>query len=79
MTSQEKYDHVFIEVLELESGEIPAGLAYQSVARWDSLGHVELISQLEEAFDVRFDVDETIDFDSYEMGKRILERHDVRF
>lgn len=73
MTNLEKYNKVFCDALEVTSEQLP-GLAYQMVAAWDSVGHMGLIAELEDAFGIMMDTDDIIDFSSYEKGKEILEK-----
>lgn len=72
-----RYDQVFIEALDVEGSQLNAELLYQSVPNWDSVGHMQLISGLEDAFDIMLDTDDIIDFNSYEAGKKILIRYGV--
>lgn len=71
MNSLEKYNHAFIESLEVSEDQL-AGLKYQEIANWDSVGHMGLIAALEDAFDIMMDTDDIIDLSSYEKGKEIL-------
>ena len=76
MSLLEKYNEVFITNLKVTEGEL-AVLTYQSVPAWDSVGHMGLITALEEAFDIMIDTDDIIDFSSYEIGKGILKKYNV--
>lgn len=76
MTNREKYNKVFVENLDVEEGQL-AGLQYQGVPAWDSVGHMGLISELEDAFDIQFETDDIVDFGSYEKGIEILKKYDV--
>ncbi len=78
MTNTETYNHVFMETLGVSEDEL-AGLEYLAVPNWDSLGHMNLIACLEEAFDIMMDTDDIIDFSSYEKGKEILAKYDIEF
>lgn len=71
MTTTEQYDLVFCETFEIEELKL-AGLSYQGVPLWDSIGHMALIAALEDAFDVMMETDDIIDLSSYEKGKEIL-------
>ncbi len=71
MTNLEKYDNAFCQALEVEPEQLE-GLAYQAVESWDSVGHMSLIAELEDAFDIMMDTDDIIDFSSYAKGKEIL-------
>jgi len=77
MSSAEKYDAAFIETFMLETKDL-AALKYQEVESWDSVGHMALIAALEEAFSIELDIDDIIEFSSYEAGKAILVKYDVQ-
>lgn len=74
MSNLEKYNGVFCKVFEIKEADL-AELTYQSITQWDSVGHMNLISELEDTFDIMFSTDDVIDFNSYETGKKILEEH----
>lgn len=76
MSLLEKYNDVFVSNLQISQQQLPE-LAYQSVPAWDSVGHMGLITALEEAFDIMIDMDDIIDFSSYEKGKEILKKYNV--
>jgi acyl carrier protein len=42
---------------------------------WDSMGHVALVSSLEQAFGVSFDVDEVMEMEDVRQIVRIVEAH----
>ncbi|WP_139651417.1 acyl carrier protein [Raoultibacter phocaeensis] len=79
MSNSETYDQIFLETLELEEEQLGDGLEYQSVSNWDSVGHMQLTSALEDAFDIMLDTDDIIDFTSYSVGKDILRKYGVEF
>lgn len=79
MSNIEKYDQAFAEILNV-SPEQMAGLKYQDIEAWDSIGHMGLIAVIEDAFDIMMDTDDIIDFSSYEKGKEILtNNYDIEF
>jgi hypothetical protein len=79
MTNSEKYGQAFCEVFEITEDSL-AGLKYQDISQWDSVGHMSLIARLEEDFDIMMDTDDIIDFSSFEKGKEILsENYDIEF
>lgn len=71
MSNYEKYLNLFVEVLNIPEDQV-AQLVYQGVESWDSVGHMALVSALEETFDIMMDTDDIIDFSSFEKGKEIL-------
>ena len=72
----EKYLNVFVEIFEVTKEEAEQ-LTYQSIQAWDSVGHMQLVAEIEEAFDIMMDTDDIIDFSSFEKGKEILKKYDV--
>lgn len=74
MSNLEKYNHVFCETLDVTEERLPA-LKYQDVELWDSVGHMTLVANLEEAFDIMLETDDIVDFSSYEKGKEILSKN----
>lgn len=76
MSNREKYNNAFMESLDVEEGQL-SGLSYQDVPAWDSVGHMGLISELEDAFDIQFETDDIVDFNSYEKGIELLTKYDV--
>lgn len=76
MTNLEKYNKAFVEALGV-SEDILETLNYQDVTEWDSVGHMGLVAEIEEAFDIMFETDDIIDFSSYVKGKEILAKYDV--
>lgn len=76
MTNLEKYNNAFIEAFGVTEEELP-NLEYQHIEAWDSVGHMQLIAALEDAFDIMFDTDDIIDFSSYEKGKEYMKKYEV--
>lgn len=79
MSNLEKYTEVFVKAFEV-SAEEAAALKYQDIPAWDSVGHMGLIAELEDTFDIMMETDDIIDFNSFEKGKEILkEKYAVKF
>ena len=78
MTNVEKYNNVFMENLQITEDQL-AGLQYQGVELWDSVGHMSLVAALEDEFEIMIDTDDIIDLSSYEKGKEILAKYGVEF
>lgn len=77
MSNIELYKNAYVESFEIEIG-IVEDLEYQSIPEWDSVGHMLLMSTLEEKFDIMLDMDDIIDFSGFERGKEILLKYDVK-
>lgn len=76
MTNLEKYNEAFKESFGITDDQL-AGLVYQGIQEWDSVGHMQLIAALEDAFDIMFDTEDIIDFSSYEKGKEFMAKYEV--
>ena len=76
MTNLEKYNNAFLNAFQIEADQL-SGLEYQGITAWDSVGHMQLIAELEDAFDIMMDTDDIIDLSSYEKGKEIMAKYKV--
>ena len=74
MNNLEIYTKVFTETFEI-SVEQAQILKYQDIAAWDSIGHMDLVASIEDAFDIMMDSNDIIDFSSFEKGKEILSKN----
>ena len=74
MTNLEKYNEAFCNSFEITEEKLD-GLKYQDVELWDSVGHMTLVANLEDAFDIMMETDDIIDLSSYEKGKEILTKN----
>lgn len=72
MNNLEKYVNAFVEGLGVDKDIVKPDLEYQAIAEWDSVGHMGLISALEDTFDIMMETDDIIDLSSFEKGKEIL-------
>ena len=75
----EKYQNAFIESFNIEKSLLNEELKYESIPEWDSVGHMTMISNLEEVFDIVMEMDDIIDFSSFEIGKEILKKYKIDF
>ncbi len=75
----EKYENAFMESFDIEKSMLNEELKYESIPEWDSVGHMTMISNLEEVFDIVLEMDDIIDFSSFEIGKEILKKYKIDF
>lgn len=76
MANIEKYNKVFMEAFDIDESQLE-GLEYQGVPAWDSVGHMTLISELEDAFDIQFETDDIVEFNSRAKGIDLLKKYGV--
>ena len=79
MSNNEKYDNAFIESFSISKDELGGELKYESITEWDSIGHMGLIAALEDSFEISMEMDDIIDFSSYEKGKKIVNKYKIDF
>lgn len=79
MSNREKYDAAFIETFGIGPEALNGDLRYQSIKAWDSVGHMALVAALEDAFDIMLEMDDVVDFGSYETGLKTIAKYGVTF
>ena len=80
MSDIEKYKKVFIESLSIEPNAFSEEIKYNDVPEWDSIGHMTLMSALEDEFKITLETDDIIDFSSYKKGIELLgSKYEVKF
>lgn len=78
MTNLEIYTKVFVDTFGISEDEAKV-LKFQDIKAWDSVGHMGLIANLEEAFNIMMETDDIIDLNSFEKGKELLAKYDIDF
>ena len=76
MSNIKLYNQIFIKALGIKESKLKK-LNYQGVKSWDSVGHMNLISVIEKKFQIEMNIDDIVDFSSYEKGKKILKKYKV--
>lgn len=76
MTNLEKYDHLFLDAFKVPRETLPT-LKYRGIPLWDSLGHMDLMSAMEETFKISMSTADVLDFSTYDKGKEILAKYGV--
>lgn len=77
MDNKQEYDQIFVDCFGVERSDLTESLVYQSVESWDSVGHMAMIAQLEDTFNIMLEMDDIIDFSSYTVGIEILKKYGV--
>ena len=79
MNNKQKYDQAYIESFSISKGALGDDLTYNSITEWDSVGHMGLIAALEETFDIMLEMDDIIDFSSYNKGFELIAKYGITF
>ena len=78
MSNREKLIGVFISALGI-AAEIAESAVFKETPGWDSVGHVNLMNEIEEAFDISLEPDDILDFKSFKVGVDILQKYGIIF
>ena len=77
MSNKHKYQDIFIKSLSINSNKFNENIKYNEIPEWDSIGHMTLMSGLEEGFGITLDTDDIVDFSSFKKGIEILKKYKV--
>ena len=75
MKNKEKYKEIFVKALSIDKKKFDEKLKYNDIPEWDSIGHMTLMSDLEEKFKINIDTDDIVDFSSFKKGMEILQKY----
>jgi acyl carrier protein len=70
MSVTERLAAIFEKVFGVEPADFSLDMVPEDVLRWDSLGHMTLVMDVEDAFGVHFEVDEITEMSS---ARKIVE------
>ena len=63
----------------MEGNQFNENIKYNEIPEWDSIGHMTLMSGLEEGFSITMETDDIVDFSSFKKGIDILKKYKVDF
>ena len=72
MSTLAKYKQIFSSVFSLKDDYDFDKLNYQDIPEWDSIGHMTLVSELENEFSISIETDDIFDFSSFKKGIELL-------
>jgi acyl carrier protein len=78
MENSQKYKSIFLQSLGIGEDVFNEEIKYNEIPEWDSIGHMTLMSGLEEEFNITMETDDIVDFSSFKKGKEILEKYKVK-
>ena len=77
MSNKEKYIKAFKSSLTLSDETFNEELKYNEIPEWDSIGHMTLISGIEDEFKISIETDDVINLSSFKEGIKILKKYNV--
>jgi len=70
---------IFSESLAISTEEVIDSLEYNTIPKWDSLGHMSIVAKIEDTFNIMLDTDDILDMNSFGKAKEILSKYDIEF
>ena len=70
MNNNQRYKEIFIKSLSISPESFNEKVKYNEIPEWDSIGHMTLISGLEEEFKISIETDDILVLGSFEEGKK---------
>ena len=67
----------FLRAFDLPPDFDLSGLAYQGTARWDSIGHMQLVAELEDEFGIMLEPEDIVEKGGYSEALGVLRRYGV--
>ena len=77
MTNLEKYNDIFVQVFGADSAQLGDNYNKETVPEWDSVHQLNIISLVEETFDLMLDPEDIMACTSYNAGKEILIKNGI--
>jgi acyl carrier protein len=71
----EKINEIFSDIMGIPKSELNDTITYNSHPAWDSLKHLQLISELETTFDIEFDMDDVIAMENFGLVKELTAKY----
>ena len=75
--NEDRLKQVLCDVLKIHVDGIGDDTSVDTVERWDSLSHLNLVLALEQAFDISFTEEQTVEILNYPLIKAVLGEHGV--
>ena len=78
MNFKKKYKEIFIKSLSINKKDFREDLKFGELSKWDSVGHMTLISTLEDTFDITIQAEDIIEFNSFKNGLKVLKKYKLK-
>ena len=80
MENLKKYNEIFMEVFSVKENALGKDFTNECVDNWDSIHQMNLITYIEDTFDVMFSGEDALNLTSYEAGIQLLSsKYDITF
>jgi acyl carrier protein len=77
MNQEQQLKEIFASALGVPLDKVNDTLETSNTSEWDSVGHIELITAIEEGFSIELEDDDLFAMNSYLMAKEILVKYGI--
>ncbi len=77
MNNLEKFNSIFAETFNVDSSQLNENFGIDTVANWDSVTQLSLVTAIEDEFNIMLDTDDILDFKTYSIAKEILKKYQI--
>jgi len=78
MTNISELENLLIDVLNCSKADLKDENGPNKISNWDSITHMDMVSRIEDKFNVQFDVDEISQIDTIGSIKSVLKKHGLK-
>ena len=78
-TMENKLKNVLADIFKIDAQSINEDTSVDNVEKWDSLTHLNLVLALEDAFNITFTEEQTVEILNYPLIKLVLQERGVEF
>lgn len=77
--TEEKLKQVLADIFGIDAATVDQTTSVDTVEKWDSLNHLNLVLALEQQFNISLTEEQTVEILSYPLIKIVLKEHGVDF
>ncbi|MDF0479337.1 acyl carrier protein [Vagococcus sp. PNs007] len=79
MENKIKLNEIFKRTFNIKDEELDFLFNKENVTNWDSLGHITLVSEIENDFEVMMETEDILALNSFDDAIKILEKNEISF
>jgi acyl carrier protein len=77
MSVSQQFNEVVSKALSVSPETVTDDLEYQSIPEWDSMTHLVLVAELEQAYGIAIDMDDVLEMGSVGKIRTLLKKYNV--
>jgi len=71
MSAQQKLDDILSSILQVPADQLTDDVSYED-ANWDSQAHLQIVAEIEAAFEIEIDIDEMIGLENIGLIRKLV-------